>query len=186
MVQDNNIWLDNRNFLNVLIYWKFQTEPIYWIRGSSWYRYSVSQDIVNSFARVLHSFLMKDILVGRWLRWMLPGSTGQFYKNDSRSQRFCALMLLYITRVEENNYIIVCLSCDNVQHELQRWSLINIPEKRRPPKQKETYGHSLTPFWTYFRLELYLLHLLSLLLPSPYVFYQGQPRTISVRNHSAC
>ena len=35
MVQDNNVWLDNRNFLNVLIfYWKFQTEPIYWFRGS--------------------------------------------------------------------------------------------------------------------------------------------------------
>ena len=34
MVQDNNIWLDNRNFLNVLFYGKFQTEPIYRFRGN--------------------------------------------------------------------------------------------------------------------------------------------------------
>ena len=32
------------------------------------------------FARVLYLFLMKDI--GRGLPWVLPGSTGRFYKDD--------------------------------------------------------------------------------------------------------
>ena len=32
------------------------------------------------FASVLYLFLMKDI--GRWLPWVLPGSTGRFYKDD--------------------------------------------------------------------------------------------------------
>ena len=31
------------------------------------------------FARVLYVFLMKDI--GRWLPWVIPGSTGRFYKD---------------------------------------------------------------------------------------------------------
>ena len=32
------------------------------------------------FARVLYFLLMKDI--SRWLPWVLPGSTGRFYKDD--------------------------------------------------------------------------------------------------------
>ena len=32
------------------------------------------------FARVLYLFLMEDI--GRWLPWVLPGSTGRFYQDD--------------------------------------------------------------------------------------------------------
>ena len=48
------------------------------------------------FARVLYLFLMKDI--GWWLRWVLPGSTGRFYKDDvvhNHSAHGC-----YITRME--------------------------------------------------------------------------------------
>ena len=33
------------------------------------------------FARVVYVFLMKDI--GRRLPWVLPGSTGRFYKDDA-------------------------------------------------------------------------------------------------------
>ena len=41
--------------------------------------------------------------------------------------------------------------------------------KKKATEIRETCAQSLTPFWTYFRLELYLLHLLSLPLPSHYV-----------------
>ena len=36
--------------------------------------------VYRPFARVLYLFLMKD--VGRGLPWVLPGSTGRFYKDD--------------------------------------------------------------------------------------------------------
>ena len=42
--------------------------------------------------------------------------------------------------------------------------------QKKTTEMKETYAQSLTPFWAYFRLELCLRHLLSLLLPSHYVF----------------
>ena len=44
--------------------------------------------------------------------------------------------------------LLLCLSSDNVQHELQRWPLINIiniPEKKKTTETKETYAHSRTP-----------------------------------------
>ena len=43
------------------------------------------------FARVLDVFLMKG--VGRWLPWVLPGSTGRFYKDDDVHKTFCARIL---------------------------------------------------------------------------------------------
>ena len=43
------------------------------------------------FARVLYLFLMKDI--GRWLPWVLPGSTGRFHRDDFGLEPFCALAL---------------------------------------------------------------------------------------------
>ena len=42
------------------------------------------------FGRVLYLFLIK--YVGRWLPWVLPGSTGRFYKDDV-PQPFCARIL---------------------------------------------------------------------------------------------
>ena len=56
-----------------------------------------------------------------------------------------------------------------VQHELQRWSLINTPDRRKPRKVKETYPPTkpiATPFRAYFRLNSYLFRLLSSFLPS--------------------
>ena len=48
------------------------------------------------FARVLHLFLTKDI--GRWLPWVLPGSTGRFYKDDVVHNH--SAHRYYITRME--------------------------------------------------------------------------------------
>ena len=53
------------------------------------------------------------------------------------------------------------------------WSPTNFPRKKlleenqgKPKQKKDTYARSLTPPCTYFRLNLYLLPLLPLLLPS--------------------
>ena len=47
-------------------------------------------------ARVLYLFLMKNI--GRWLPWVLPGSTGRFYKDDVVHNH--SVHGYYITRLE--------------------------------------------------------------------------------------
>ena len=56
------------------------------------------------FARVLYLFLMKDF--GRWLPWVLPGSTGRFYKDDvvhnHSAHRF------YITRIQGGR-VTICM-----------------------------------------------------------------------------
>ena len=49
------------------------------------------------FARVLYVFLMKDI-IGRWLPWVLPGSTWRFYKNDVVHNHYCYVL----KRIKEN------------------------------------------------------------------------------------
>ena len=48
------------------------------------------------FARVVYLSLMKDI--GRWLPWVLPGSTGRFYKDDVVHNH--SAHGYYITRME--------------------------------------------------------------------------------------
>ena len=50
-------------------------------------------------------------------------------------------------------------------------------ERKKPRKQKEPYAQSLTPFCTYFRLELDLLHLVSF----PLIFHYLSAR-ISILN----
>ena len=52
----------------------------------------------RSFARVLYLFLVKDI--GRWLPWMLPGSTGRFYKDERDVVHNHSAHGSYITRIE--------------------------------------------------------------------------------------
>ena len=75
---------------------------------------------------------------------------------------------------------LLCLPLDNEQHELQSWSLMSIPDRRKIHGNKgnlRTKSNSLLNL--YFRLELDVLHLLSLLLPSHYVFL---PSTGSLEN----
>ena len=50
------------------------------------------------FARVLYVFLMKDM--GRWLRWVLPGSTGRFCKDERDVVHNHSARGYFITRVE--------------------------------------------------------------------------------------
>ena len=47
-----------------------------WTKPTTWLILSFTKKIYISFARVVCFILMKDI--GRWLPWMLPGSTGRF------------------------------------------------------------------------------------------------------------
>ena len=69
------------------------------------------------FARVLSSFLMKDI--GRWLPWVLPGSTGQFYKDDVVHNH--SAHAYYITRMEGRvRYAWYC--CYMLNRIKQNWS----------------------------------------------------------------
>ena len=51
------------------------TSAIYMVADTQFHKF-----YGRPFARVLHLFIVKDI--GRWLPWVLPGSTGRFYKDD--------------------------------------------------------------------------------------------------------
>ena len=101
------------------------------------------------------------------------------------------------TSIERNStkylrlrHIIGIFAVDNLQHELQRQSLINIPRKKKTSEKRkgrnDTYLKRLTPFCIYFQLIINLPHLLSLLHPSCYYiscyhpFYISAPRPYSI------
>ena len=69
----------------------------------------------------------------------------------------------------KNIALILRLPSDHVQHDLQRWSLINIPQQKKIKGFKDNKGNlctksAATPFCTYFRLnphyplQLLILH----------------------------
>ena len=69
------------------------------------------------FARVLYLFLMKDI--GRWLPWVLPWSTGRFYKDDVAHNH--SAHGYYITRMEGGvRYAWYC--CYMLKRIKQNWA----------------------------------------------------------------
>ena len=69
------------------------------------------------FARVLHLFLMKAM--GQWLPWVLPGSTGWFYKADVVHNH--SAHGYYITRMEGGvRYAWYC--CYMLNRIKQNWS----------------------------------------------------------------
>ena len=54
-------------------------------------------------------------------------------KNGTELFRMDTLCMKYA--VVSYNVLLLCLPSDNVEHELRRLSLINIPERRKPRKQ---------------------------------------------------
>ena len=62
------------------IVWSLWTKPTIW-----WLILSFTNFYGKSFARVLYLILMK--VMGRWLRWILPG------QEDDFPQPFCALIM---------------------------------------------------------------------------------------------
>ena len=72
-------------------------------------------------SRVLHLFRMKD--AGRWLPWVLPGSTGRFYKDDVVHNH--SAHGYYITRMEGGvRYAWYC--CYMLNRIKQNWAKIAI------------------------------------------------------------
>ena len=67
-----------------------------WVKSTIWLLILSSTRYGRPFARVLYLFLMKDI--GRWLPWVLPGSTGQLYNHDAVHNH--SAHGYYITRIE--------------------------------------------------------------------------------------
>ena len=73
------------------------------------------------FARVLYLFLMKDI--GRWLPWVLTGSTERFYEDDTVHNH--SAHGYYITRMEGGvRYARYC--CYMLNRIKQNWAKIAI------------------------------------------------------------
>ena len=70
------LWITYFNTIWLLIFHKFYGRP---------------------FARVLDVFIM---VLGRWLPWMLPGSTGRFYKDERDVVHNHSAHGSYITRIE--------------------------------------------------------------------------------------
>ena len=57
-------------------------------------------------------------------------------------------------------------------------------ERRKPPKQEEPYyAQHLTPCCTYFRLELYLLHLFAVIFPSFFLYVLKLISILNLRPH---
>ena len=68
-----------------------------WIRSTIWMLILSSTSYMVGRSRV-YVFPMKDI--GRWLPWMLPGSTGRFYKDERDVVHNHSTHGSYITRIE--------------------------------------------------------------------------------------
>ena len=76
----------------------------------------VPQFYGRPFTRGLYLFLMKDI--GRWLPWVLPGSTGRFYEDDVVHSH--SAHGYYITRMEGGvRYAWYCL---HVKQNKKNWA----------------------------------------------------------------
>ena len=68
-----------------------------WIKSTIWLILSSAIFKVGR-SRVLCIFLMKDL--GRWIPWVLPGSTGQFYKDDTVHNHSAHGYYILVTRME--------------------------------------------------------------------------------------
>ena len=82
----------------------------------------------RSFARVLYLFLMRYLIIGRWLPWVRPGSTGRTISVRNRSAHW-----YYITRLEGGGKL-----CMVLLHIKYTWQKIDL---------SQTVTHIVVRYW---------------------------------------
>ena len=113
------------------------------------------------FARFLYLFLMKDI-GRRWLHWVLPGSTGRFYKDDVVHNH--SAHGYYTTRMEGGvRYAWHCYMLKQIKvklsknaiHIIQELDLVNFTWKTiwvMGRANRCTYDNKTTGAWYFLQL----------------------------------
>lgn len=168
-----------------------ETRAIYDDGGTFWWKHFWLTGAPSSIEGFAHGRL--------FLFWFLEKSGFFFsrgmFKSDQRWSLCCPLLrMTNMTRIfEEQPDIVGSLFIRVLRHSyyyycglpsstmcstrFKRWSLIRFPEKRKPRETKSKgnlqYAQCLTPFCTYFRISLHLLHSIAVLAPVLYSSAMG-------------